>query len=27
MGSSCLHDRLLYSHLEDASWKIERLSP
>lgn len=25
--SSRLHDRLLYTHLEDGSWKIERLSP
>ncbi len=25
--SSRLHDRLLYSHLDDGSWKIERLSP
>jgi pyridoxamine 5'-phosphate oxidase len=25
--SSRLHDRLLYSRLEDGSWKIERLSP
>ena len=24
---SRLHDRLLYKHLEDNSWKIERLSP
>lgn len=25
--SSRLHDRLLYTRLEDGSWKIERLSP
>lgn len=25
--SSRLHDRLLYTHLNDGSWKIERLSP
>lgn len=24
---SRLHDRLLYTHLDDGSWKIERLSP
>ncbi|QLE57794.1 pyridoxamine 5'-phosphate oxidase [Nostoc sp. TCL26-01] len=25
--SSRLHDRLLYTHLDDGSWKIQRLSP
>ncbi|MGM3306379.1 pyridoxamine 5'-phosphate oxidase [Anabaena sp. WFMT] len=25
--SSRLHDRLLYTHLDNGSWKIERLSP
>ncbi|MTJ09683.1 MULTISPECIES: pyridoxamine 5'-phosphate oxidase [unclassified Anabaena] len=25
--SSRLHDRLLYTHVDDGSWKIERLSP